>query len=58
MKSVKMTYLSSCICGLLLFIIGIVLLINIKNAPGPVTVDKVTPSNNLNEFEIILIQLL
>ena len=53
MKSVKMTYLSSCICGLLLFIIGIVLLINIKNAPGPINNDNITPSNNTNQFDII-----
>ncbi len=53
MKSVKITYISSYICGLLLFIIGIVLIINIKNAPGPVNNDIITPSSNTKEFDII-----
>jgi len=53
MKSVKMTYISSCICGFVLFIIGIVLLININNAPGPVNNDNVTTENNTNQFNII-----
>ncbi|MDF2986137.1 MAG: cell envelope-related function transcriptional attenuator common domain protein [Eubacterium sp.] len=53
MKSVKITYLCSCICGLILFVLGITLLFNIKNTPAQVTDNNATPSNASNSFDIV-----
>lgn len=57
MKTVKIAYFSSFICGMLLFIFGIVLLHNISNAPEPVNPPNqpnyTAPSSATKSFEII-----
>ncbi len=53
MKSVKITYLCSCICGLILFVFGITLLFNIKTAPVQTQSNNATPSNDTNSFDIV-----
>ncbi len=53
MKSVKITYLCSCICGLILFVFGITLLFNIKTAPAQTQSNNATPSNDTNSFDIV-----
>jgi polyisoprenyl-teichoic acid--peptidoglycan teichoic acid transferase len=54
MKSVKITYLCSCICGVVLFILGATLLFSIKNAPQQQVIEKnYIPSTDSKSFDII-----
>ena len=53
MKSAKITYLSSIACGVLLFIIGVFMLINLDKTPGQIKNENPSPSGNSNSVSDI-----
>ncbi len=53
MKNVKIIYISSCICGFILFMMGLFFIFSIKNSPPQISDEKAADTNNKKPFNLI-----